>query len=98
MIAKFGQNVVDLLRKYGAYDCISDEEGNIIDIASPEDYIAESDQFALDRPSTNSYDTPRYLMTAPALQRLTESERAFYATQARQLRADLAQASPLSLV
>jgi hypothetical protein len=26
MIAKFGQKVVDLLRQYGAYDCISDEE------------------------------------------------------------------------
>ncbi|KAJ7906948.1 hypothetical protein B0H13DRAFT_2332997 [Mycena leptocephala] len=82
MIAKFGQKVVDLLRQYGAYDCISDEEGNIIDVAPPEEYIAQSDQFALDRHSTSSYDTPSYMMTAPVLQRLAESE------QARQLRAD----------
>ncbi|KAJ7149886.1 hypothetical protein C8R43DRAFT_1107618 [Mycena crocata] len=88
MIAKFGQRFLDILRQYGAYECISDDDGNIIDVVAPEEYIAESDLFALDRHLNGSYDSLRFNMSAKALQRLAESERAFYAMQARQLRAD----------
>ncbi|KAF4584670.1 hypothetical protein EYR38_001900 [Pleurotus pulmonarius] len=86
LIAKFGKRYIDLVKQYGAVEYVVDDAGEIVDIVAAEEYLAESDEFAIERFRIGAHDSRRYSITAGALARLAYAEAQFYAIQYDQLR------------
>ncbi|KAG9223350.1 hypothetical protein CCMSSC00406_0008954 [Pleurotus cornucopiae] len=86
LIAKFGKRYIDLVKQYGAVEYVTDDSGEIVDIVAAEEYLAESDEFAIERFRIGAHDSRRYSITAGALARLADAEAQFYAIQYDQLR------------
>ncbi|KAF9490406.1 hypothetical protein BDN71DRAFT_1454255 [Pleurotus eryngii] len=86
LIAKFGKRYIELVKQYGAVEYVMDDAGEIVDVVAAEEYLAESDEFAIERFRIGAHDSRRYSITAGALARLAYTEAQFYAIQYDQLR------------
>ncbi|KAL4256394.1 hypothetical protein AB1N83_011550 [Pleurotus pulmonarius] len=88
LIGKFGKRYTDIIRQHGTYELIKDQDGNILDITPPTQYLEESDRSGIERYHSGDHDSPRPIMTAGALARLAAVELQFYATEYEELRTD----------
>ncbi|KAJ7585922.1 hypothetical protein C8J56DRAFT_1086079 [Mycena floridula] len=87
LTTKFGQKYKDIVKKYGAAECVvKDDSEEIVDVIPPEDYLQESDEFALRRHLAGDYGSQQHAITPGALRLLAISEMTFYASQVIQLR------------
>ncbi|KAL0958706.1 hypothetical protein HGRIS_014037 [Hohenbuehelia grisea] len=86
LAAKFGSTYVDIVQNYGAVEYIVDEEGEIIGFSPPEEYLAASDNLAINRYTSGDHDSHLPGITAGGLARLAYAEAYFYAVQLTQLR------------
>ncbi|KAF9496282.1 hypothetical protein BDN71DRAFT_1553050 [Pleurotus eryngii] len=88
LIGKFGKRYTDIVKQYGTFELIKDQDGNVLDIACPAQYLEESDRSGIERYHSGDHDSPRPIMTAGALARLAAAELRFYATEYDELRTD----------
>ncbi|CAA7263864.1 unnamed protein product [Cyclocybe aegerita] len=86
---RFGKKHDDLVRKYGAYKVIYDDEGNPVDLAEPIEYLEEIDNRILHAVATgNTGELEGLVPTSSALLQLARGETSFVASMAKQLRSD----------
>ncbi|RDB30057.1 hypothetical protein Hypma_013915 [Hypsizygus marmoreus] len=88
LVKQFGMRCVDLYKKYGCAELIYDDEGNIVGLAPPTEYLKEADDLALHLFMTESDDPRRKNISATALSRIALAQSSFYASVVERLRTD----------